>query len=79
MTPDEVKTALSDRAVMGAVQSPGAGSPNRLVYVGSGDGPNTPPPAQGNYAFDVLSKNTRNVFVNIFGNELCDMYCSINF
>lgn len=47
MTPSEVKNALLNRAIMGAVSDPGAESPNLLLYVGSGDGPNTPPPEPG--------------------------------
>ncbi|KAJ8019623.1 Proteinase R [Holothuria leucospilota] len=63
MTPLEVKNALLNRAIMGAVSDPGDGSPNLLLYVGSGDGPNTPPPEPAcsytitNNGSDVTSPN----------------------
>ncbi|PIK55112.1 putative tolloid-like protein 1 [Apostichopus japonicus] len=74
LTPDEVKTALSDRAVMGAVQSPGAGSPNRLVYVGSGDGPNTPPPAQA-CSYTITTNNSLVTSPNYPANYDNDLMC----
>ncbi|XP_071823336.1 scavenger receptor cysteine-rich domain-containing protein DMBT1-like [Apostichopus japonicus] len=44
LTPAEVKDALLSRAVTGVVQVAGTNSPNSFLYVGLGDGPNTPPP-----------------------------------
>ncbi|MGX1881032.1 S8 family peptidase [Streptomyces sp. NPDC055287] len=40
-TPAQVSSALTSAATTGVVTSPGTGSPNRLLYVGTGD---TPPP-----------------------------------
>ncbi|KAJ8019624.1 Tolloid-like protein 2 [Holothuria leucospilota] len=45
LTPAEVKLSLESRAVMGTVQQAGVGSPDRILYIGEGDGPNTPSPA----------------------------------
>ncbi|MFI1395226.1 S8 family peptidase [Streptomyces sp. NPDC020681] len=42
-TPAQVSTALTTAATTGAVGTPGSGSPNRLLYVGSTD---TPPPGK---------------------------------
>ncbi|NUK11485.1 S8 family peptidase [Streptomyces lunaelactis] len=42
-TPAQVSTALTTAATSGAVGNPGSGSPNRLLYVGTGD---TPPPGK---------------------------------
>ncbi|MGW0561969.1 S8 family serine peptidase [Streptomyces sp. NPDC003016] len=41
-TPAQVSTALTSAATTGVVTSPGTGSPNRLLYVGTGG--TTPPP-----------------------------------
>ncbi len=41
-TPAQVSSALTSAATTGVVTSPGTGSPNRLLYVGTGD--TTPPP-----------------------------------
>ncbi|MEV6395216.1 S8 family serine peptidase [Streptomyces sp. NPDC051907] len=51
-TPAQVSTALTTAATSGVVGNPGTGSPNRLLYVGTGD---TPPPGKrfentGDYA-----------------------------
>ncbi|MGW0554665.1 S8 family peptidase [Streptomyces sp. NPDC002926] len=42
-TPAQVSAALTSAATSGVVGSPGTGSPNRLLYVGTGD---TPPPGK---------------------------------
>jgi subtilisin family serine protease len=42
-TPAQVSSALTSAATTGVVTSPGTGSPNRLLYVGTGD---TPPPGK---------------------------------
>jgi subtilisin family serine protease len=42
-TPAQVSTALTTAATSGAVSNPGTGSPNRLLFVGSGD---TQPPGK---------------------------------
>ncbi|WP_175411889.1 S8 family peptidase [Streptomyces sp. TRM64462] len=42
-TPSQVSSALTSAATSGVVGSPGSGSPNRLLYVGSG-GDEPPPP-----------------------------------
>ncbi|MFF3453405.1 S8 family serine peptidase [Streptomyces sp. NPDC002730] len=42
-TPAQVSAALASAATSGVVGSPGTGSPNRLLYVGTGD---TPPPGK---------------------------------
>ncbi|MBA0125346.1 S8 family peptidase [Haloechinothrix sp. YIM 98757] len=40
--PGEVKDALESNATSGVVSNPGSGSPNRLLYTGSGDGGDDP-------------------------------------
>jgi subtilisin family serine protease len=51
-TPAQVASALTTNATMGVVTNPGAGSPNRLLYVGfiGGGGPNEPPVADFTYS-----------------------------
>jgi hypothetical protein len=39
-----VRTALVNNATSGVVKSPGSGSPNKLLFVGSGGPPPPPPP-----------------------------------
>ncbi|XP_071823339.1 uncharacterized protein [Apostichopus japonicus] len=43
MTSLEVKDSILARCISGAVRNAGVGSPDRLLYVGEGDGPNTVP------------------------------------
>ncbi|URM89782.1 S8 family peptidase [Streptomyces sp. MRC013] len=43
-TPAQVASAMTSSATSGVVTSPGAGSPNRLLYVGDGGGTTPPPP-----------------------------------
>jgi subtilisin family serine protease len=46
-TPAQVTSALTGAATTGVVGSPGTGSPNRLLYTGSGTTPPPPPPPPG--------------------------------
>ncbi|OII60362.1 serine protease [Streptomyces sp. CC53] len=48
-TPSQVSSALTTAATSGVVGSPGSGSPNRLLYVGSGGGEEPPPPTGDRY------------------------------
>lgn len=49
LSPYEVKDAIVSRASIGVVLDPGVGSPNRFLYIGAGDGPNTPPTGSGKH------------------------------
>lgn len=55
MTSLEVKDSILARCISGAVRNAGVGSPDRLLYVGEGDGPNTVPYTPG--MLDMIAKN----------------------
>lgn len=62
LSPSELKAALLESAVVGAISDVGADSPNRLLYVGQSNGEANSPAPQGthfsHFFFNVLARKS---------------------
>ncbi|MGH3712047.1 MAG: S8 family peptidase [Micromonosporaceae bacterium] len=67
-TPAQVQQALKDNATKGKVTNPGTGSPNNLLFVGTGGTPPPPPPPTGCSATNGTNVNIPDAGAAVYSN-----------